>query len=287
MNEIQSINQQMALIANLARAYANATPEQRANVSLSDMQKQLNRYNELKARRNELYAEQEARVQAELEAQRQAAQQQINTRGTWRRVNYRRNDMWPEAIVTRWVKQFSAWDWNIYDIQPWQVITDSQWNSYIYDQFSWNIDYIWQNKWWLWTESFIPVNNKWWLNQPWAIAFDSDWQHVMNSNGTITTTYNSWLRSDRPGSFSITPSGTYTIDSIWNQNVISNTWSYNNWFGNNNYTNNQNNNYTNNQNNNVNNNVIWPETAKRNAMPWYKQLITPYSEGYIRENFPW
>lgn len=86
MNELQDINEQMSRIANLARAYANATPEQRNNVNRKDIQAQLDRYNELKARRNELYAEQEARVQAELEAQRQA-QQQVNTRGTWRRAN--------------------------------------------------------------------------------------------------------------------------------------------------------------------------------------------------------
>lgn len=83
MNEIQSINEQMGRIANLARAYANASPEQRSNVNREDIQAQLDRYNELKARRNELYAEQEARVQAELEAQRQAQQQaqQWATRG--------------------------------------------------------------------------------------------------------------------------------------------------------------------------------------------------------------
>lgn len=86
MNEIQSINEQMARIANLARAYANATPEQRNNVSRADMQAQLDRYNELKARRNELYAEQENRVQAELEALRRANQQQAQqtNRQWWR-----------------------------------------------------------------------------------------------------------------------------------------------------------------------------------------------------------
>lgn len=100
MNEIQSINQQMALIANLARAYANATPEQRNNVNRADIQAQLDRYNELKSRRNELYAEQEARVQAELEAQRRANQQQINTRGAWRTVVNRWNNRQTFAPTT-------------------------------------------------------------------------------------------------------------------------------------------------------------------------------------------
>lgn len=85
---LADINSEMNRIADLARAYANATPEQRANVDTNAMQAQLNRYNQLKAQRQVLYAEQEARVQAELEAQRQAAQQAwvYNGGGQKRRV---------------------------------------------------------------------------------------------------------------------------------------------------------------------------------------------------------
>lgn len=132
MNEIQSINQQMALISNLARAYYNATPEQRANISLEDMQEQINRYNELKARRNELYAEQEARVQEELLAQRRAAEERaaINSRWTWRRIN--KNDVVPETQVIQPTKPI-----NVVVTEQWEVVpvtevtSNDDWNYYI------------------------------------------------------------------------------------------------------------------------------------------------------------
>ena len=206
MNEIQSINQQMALIANLARAYANATPEQRANVSLSDMQNQLNRYNELKARRNELYAEQEARVQKELEEQRRANQQQINTRGTWR------------TIVNRWNNN----------------------------------------------QTFVPVQNQWWLSNPGAVAFDANWMHVMNSDWTITTTPNQTAQTNL---------------NTYDQRLLDEAqarWQQQNSLVNPNIarTNNMNNTWT-----------ITPisETQYRNSLPRYQQWVTPYSEWYINE----
>jgi hypothetical protein len=68
MNELQKINQQMGYIADLARTYANATPEQRARVNIEDVQAQLNRYNELKDRKQQLLAEQEDKWAKELEA---------------------------------------------------------------------------------------------------------------------------------------------------------------------------------------------------------------------------
>ena len=274
MNEIQSINQQMALIANLARAYANATPEQRANVSLTDMQAQLDRYNELKARRNELYAEQEARVQAELEAQRRANQQQINTRGVWR------------TIVNRW--------------------NDRQ--------------------------TFTPIENPRWLSRPGAVAFDANWMHVMNDDWTITTTPNTvedwginqsyypWMsmRTDIPTQ----ETNNTPIYRNWRNNLPNYwvtpwmpDWNVQTWYmtpvrrwtqlsaveQRNNMpwykqmvtpyseeylreiwaiSDNKSNTSTSTSNNNVG-----PYTAERNNMPWYKQMVTPYSEGYLREQW--
>lgn len=94
----------MSLIANLARAYANATPEERERVSREDMQAQLDRYNQLKERRNQLYAEQEARVQAELEAQRQAQQQvQQQARWSWQRRRFEQPN--PDTIGQTYIGQ--------------------------------------------------------------------------------------------------------------------------------------------------------------------------------------
>ena len=82
---INVINNKMQQITELARAYANATPEQREKVDNATMQKVIDQYNELKNERTVLYAEQEARAQQELLAQKQAAEQaaqqaRINTK---------------------------------------------------------------------------------------------------------------------------------------------------------------------------------------------------------------
>lgn len=110
---IQEINKEMNLISNLARAYANATDEQRANVDRDAMQGQLDRYNKLKEERAILYAEQEARVQQELAAQKQAAEQAakqiINTRGTGRR--YWGWNGWDNGWGNGWLsdEQYAEW----------------------------------------------------------------------------------------------------------------------------------------------------------------------------------
>lgn len=101
MNELQQINNQMSAIANFARAYANATPEQRANVSREDIQVQLDRYNQLKSRRNQLYAEQENQRAQQLQTWRQTQQQ-------WLQWNYM--PMWR---VARQNTQAQAWAWTV------------------------------------------------------------------------------------------------------------------------------------------------------------------------------
>lgn len=196
MNELQDINEQMGRIANLARAYANASPEQRSNVNREDIQAQLDRYNELKTRRNELYAEQEARVQAELEAQRQAQQQQINTRGTWRIYKWNWGNGWnwrgggriitqeqvapsagafPVATNVDWTIRYSDWtnrnaDWSIHDYSkdqsyvPWMSVNpayvnnNNQLSSYDerYDVNSPNYVYNKTTTNWKWQTSALP-----------------------------------------------------------------------------------------------------------------------------------
>lgn len=87
--QIDNIDREMNVINRLAKAYMNATPEQRANVNEGDMRAQIERYKELK---NQKAVLQEQRAAAELLAARQAAeaeaarQAQLNTRGTWRRA---------------------------------------------------------------------------------------------------------------------------------------------------------------------------------------------------------
>jgi len=83
--QIDNIDREMNVINRLAKAYMNATPEQRANVNEEDMRAQIERYKELK---NQKAVLQEQRAAAELLAARQAAeaeaarQAQLNTRGT-------------------------------------------------------------------------------------------------------------------------------------------------------------------------------------------------------------
>lgn len=240
MNEIQSINQQMALIANLARAYANATPEQRANVSLSDMQAQLNRYNELKARRNELYAEQEARVQAELEAQRRANQQQLNTRGTWR------------TIVNRWNDR-QTFTPTPNTVEVWGV------NQSYYPWMSMRTDIPTQ-------QTNTPIYRTWRNNLPnyWVTPWMPDW-NVLTWYATPVRTQTQTSAVEQRNAMPwyqqmVTPYSDEYLREIW---AISNNTS----------------------NTSTSNNNVGPYTAERNNMPWYRQMVTPYSEGYLREQW--
>ena len=111
---INVINNKMQQITELARAYANATPEQRERVDNATLQKVIDQYNELKNERTVLYAEQEARAQQELLAQKQAAEeaakQIINTRGTGRRYggwNWGWNWGWGNGWLSD--EQYAEW----------------------------------------------------------------------------------------------------------------------------------------------------------------------------------
>ena len=72
-NQLADLDKEMSNIAMFARAYANATPEQRARINTQDVQAQLDRYNTLKqqklALQEELYANQLAYGRAQQEAQ--------------------------------------------------------------------------------------------------------------------------------------------------------------------------------------------------------------------------
>lgn len=186
MNEIQSINEQMALIANLARAYANATPEQRNNVSRADMQAQLDRYNELKARRNELYAEQEARVQAELEAQRKAQEEataaaaqgqgrrRVNQNNTPTPTSVPSGEAFPVATNTDWTVRWSDGtnrnaDGSIHDYSkdqsfvPWMSV-NPRYATPTYTNYDARYD----------VNSPEYVYNKWWYNWKWEYVVNPE-----------------------------------------------------------------------------------------------------------------
>jgi len=176
---IQDINKQMDAITKLARAYANATPEQRANVDASEIQAQIDRYENLKAERANLYAEQEARVQAELEAQRRTQEEAAAaaTQGQGRRrvnPNYTpaptpvpSGEAFPVATNTDWTVRWSDGtnrnsDGSIHDYSkdqsfvPWMTINPRYANNWLpayderYDVNSPNYVYNkgWYNIWW-------------------------------------------------------------------------------------------------------------------------------------------
>lgn len=201
--KLDNITTEMNKISQVAREYMNATPEQRNRVNPDLLASVLDRYNMLKA--DKLALEQSV-VAREMEAQRQANQKQINTRGTWR------------TIVNRWNNN----------------------------------------------QTFVPVQNQWWLANPGAVAFDANWMHVMNSDWTITTTPNQT---------------TQTNLNTYDQRLLDEAqarWQQQNSLVNPNIarTNNMNNTWT-----------ITPisEIQYRNSLPWYQQLVTPYSEWYINE----
>lgn len=154
MNELQRINQQMGYIADLARTYANATPEQRARVNIEDVQAQLNRYNELKDRKQQLLAEQEDRWAKELEAWKQAQNIKQTIQWTGRRVP----TPTPKQNVNQW-----------YDYEEGGTIfhVDPNGNEYA-------VGWRWRPEWW-----DAPVDRPWEIAEPTWLT--EDWQ----SQGTI------------------------------------------------------------------------------------------------------
>lgn len=227
---IADINREMANIANLARAYANATPEQRNNVNIQDIQAQMDRYNQLKQQRSDLYAQQEVDFQKQLEANRIAqANTNLNTRGAWRVV---RNN---PPIVTETVVeevatpattpinvwQYSSW-WNPINAFWWRMWINmdnlnNNHNGVVYTNYPNNLSTYWS-----------PVNlfnrgfrsnfrSNYWLNNPWSFYIDQNGNYrELWAWGNITTTYNNWLRSDAPGSFSLNGNWVTMVDNNWN-----------------------------------------------------------------------
>lgn len=235
MNELQSINQQMALISNLARAYYNATPEQRANISLGDMQEQINRYNELKARRNELYAEQEARVQEELLAQRRAAEQTatINSRWTWRRTP--KNNVVPETEIIQPTEPV-----NVVVTEQWVVVPTNNNNWYYVGPITWmRIRKPFTIGWkpignYNTSNSIIP---EWIIVRHWGPTWESIlWGENIVPVNVWTWTVNTWSTETFPIFFR---NGSGQYYEFWDQWTIrwmtwmNNTWYNNSWF---NYT---------------------------------------------------
>lgn len=178
-DKIQDINNQMARITEVARAYANATPEQRANVSLSDMQAMINRYNQLKEQRTRLYTEQETRVQNELNAlaQANAPAPQINTRGTWRKIPQPQpQPQQPQPVVNIWNNKYPTWPLTL----SWWQDTGNMYNGPINipRRTTWPLN--------------VPVSNNKIYNAPasmqWvpgAIQITPEWTYVTNSAGVV------------------------------------------------------------------------------------------------------
>lgn len=161
MNEIQQLNQQIAFIANVAREYANATPEQRSKIDPQIVQATIQQYNDLKARRDALYIEQEARVQNELNQRRaeaEAAQIASQWRGRvipkkevvvretpttqWTWTQFNENSSYKalpatrkymvDSLLSQWKYIWNDWlfhnaDWSLYTARNWQMYVTWDW----------------------------------------------------------------------------------------------------------------------------------------------------------------
>lgn len=131
--------------------------------------------------------------------------------------------------------------------------------------------------------TFTPVENQWWLNRPGAIAFDANGMYVMNDDWTITTTPNTvedwgvnqsyypWMsmRTDIPTQ----ETNNTPIYRNWRNNLPNYwvtpwmpDWNVQTWYM-----------------TPVGTQTQTSAVEQRNAMPWYKQMVTPYSEEYLRE----
>lgn len=165
MNEIESITKRMNAITNLARAYYNATPEQRSKVSLKDMQAQINEYNKLKEQRNTLLYLQKLSNTSQAQVLQWANNQVINQQPIIRQqpqVQTTSNNDWTNWLVKEYYQPFSF-------VRPYanlQKIEIPQWwnqsNKAVVD----GIDRIEVTP-WLWnnTSPYLDNNYYWMGNQ--------------------------------------------------------------------------------------------------------------------------
>ena len=210
---INEIDRSMAAISNFARAYMNATPEQRARVDINAIREQLERYNNLKQERlglqdsivaNQMYFERQA-------IEQQKAAEQAAQRGAWQRRRRVTNDVEtpetePTPIVTGWLKTFIWTDWKKYEIQPWMQVTDGRWWTVLWDQYddklhilkqgsmpneisnsTSEVTPVWGN--WTWTNLNLTWGNNTWFNYTWVnnTWFNNTW---FNNTGFNNTWFN-------------------------------------------------------------------------------------------------
>jgi len=108
---LEDVKNQMARYQKVAEAYANATPEQRAQVDPVLVQSVINKYNELKERRNGLLAQQETRIQQEMQQQRAAQEAAARKAAQWRgrviKKTNTNNNAFPVATNRDWTIRWS------------------------------------------------------------------------------------------------------------------------------------------------------------------------------------
>lgn len=108
---LEDVKNQMARYQKVAEAYANATPEQRAQVDPALVQSVIDKYNELKERRNGLLAQQETRIQQEMQQQRAAQEAAARKAAQWRGRTVKKtktnNNAFPVATNKDWTIRWS------------------------------------------------------------------------------------------------------------------------------------------------------------------------------------
>ena len=108
---LEDVKNQMARYQKVAEAYANATPEQRAQVDPALVQSVIDKYNELKEKRNGLLAQQETRIQQEMQQQRAAQDAAARKAAQWRgrvvKKTNTNNNAFPVATNRDWTIRWS------------------------------------------------------------------------------------------------------------------------------------------------------------------------------------
>ena len=167
---LEDVKNQMAKYQKVAEAYANATPEQRAKVDPALVQSVIDKYNQLKEKRNGLLAQQETRIQQEMQQQRAAQEAAAKKAAQWRGRTVKKttnNNAFPVATNKDWTIRWSDGtnryeDGRIRDY--WMSVNPNAWAQ----KTAWNNGY----------DSRYDVNSPDYVYNKWS--YNWKWQYVVN-----------------------------------------------------------------------------------------------------------
>ena len=194
---------EMNRIANFARAYANATPEQRARIPREDVLFQIERYKNLQNQQRLAEDQYQAQLAEQYRQQQAQANQPINTRWLWRKAP-------TKTPVEEQVPERQT-------VTPWTDFSYSKDQSFVprnenTQTYNWSyINWPYSNSWyWPYYDNYNVVS--WW--NYWNVYRPSNnvlWQQVYLTNNQPSNTVTNSLENNTLLQWTYNPNARYTI----------------------------------------------------------------------------